>query len=223
MRRLFWFSSLVVSAVVGSFLVGSVRSVAAQDASPMAGTTAGTACTVEPRSVDELLPLWFGPEGSPAATPTSSASVQSEADLPQGTPADDATVAAINATLHEVFACFDAGQYARAFALMTDNAVSQFGPDVSNPDEDTPEEVRVLLEAQNAVTPAAGDESPPPGSQTVISDARDARVLPDGRVGAIFESEGDAVFAVFQQSGDRWLLDDIIDIEEQGTPAAGSS
>ena len=223
MRRLFWFSSLVVSAVVGSFLVGSVRSVAAQDASPMAGTTAGTACTVEPRSVDELLPLWFGPEGSPAATPTSSASVQSEADLPQGTPADDATVAAINATLHEVFACFDAGQYARAFALMTDNAVSQFGPDVSNPDEDTPEEVRVLLEAQNAVTPAAGDESPPPGSQTVISDARDARVLPDGRVGAIFESEGDAVFAVFQQSGDRWLLDDIVDIEEQGTPAAGSS
>ena len=223
MRRLFWFSSLVVSAVVGSFLVGSVRSVAAQDASPMAGTTAGTACTVEPRSVDELLPLWFGPEGSPAATPTSSASVQSEADLPQGTPADDATVAAINATLHEVFACFDAGQYARAFALMTDNAVSQFGPDVSNPDEDTPEEVRLLLEAQNAVTPTAGEESPPPGSQTVISDARDARVLPDGRVGAIFESEGDAVFAVFQQSGDRWLLDDIIDIEEQGTPAAGSS
>jgi hypothetical protein len=149
-------------------------------------------------------------------------SFESEADLPQGPPADDATVAAITATIQEIFACFDAAQYARAFALMTDYAVSQFGPDVSNPDEDTPEEVRALLEAQIAGTPTADEESTPSGEQTVISPARDARVMPDGRVGAIFESEGDAVFAVFQQSGDRWLLDEFIDIEEQGTPEAGA-
>jgi hypothetical protein len=223
MRKLLWFSPLLVSAVVGSFLLASARPVVAQEASPAPGTSGGTACTVEPRSVDELLPLWFGPDGSPAATPMPSESVQSEADLPQGTPADEATVAAITATLHEVFACFDAAQYARAFALMTDNAVSQFGPDVSNPDEDSPEEVRALLEAQISGTPTTDEETMPAESRTVISDARDARILPDGRAGAIFEAEGDAVFAVFQQSGDHWLLDDIIDIEEQGTPAAGNS
>ncbi len=219
MGKLLWSGPLVALAVVIS-LVGSARSVVAQDASPMAGTIGDVACTVEPRPVDELLPLWFGPDGAPAATPMGQAPLASEADLPQGAPADDVTVAAITATLHEVFACFDAAQYARAFALMTDNAVSQFGPDVTNPDEDTPEEVRALLEAQVAGTPTADEESAPSGEQTLISPARDARILSDGRVGAIFEAEGDAVFALFQQSGELWLLDDIIDIEEQGTPEA---
>jgi hypothetical protein len=105
---------------------------------------------------------------------------------------------------------------------MTDHAISQFGPDVTNPDEDTPEEVRALLEAQISGTPTPDEESAPSGEQTVVSDARDARVLPDGRVGAIFESESDAIFAIFVKSGDRWLLDDFIDIIEQGTPEAGA-
>lgn len=100
---------------------------------------------------------------------------------------------------------------------MTDHAIGQFGPDVSDPHENTPEKVRALLEAQVAATPPAGS-----GTQTVISDAREARVLPDGRVGAIFEAEGDRIFAFFTRSGDRWLLDDFVDIVEQGTPAAGT-
>jgi hypothetical protein len=108
MQRLLWSGPVVALMVVGSFLVGSARSAVAQDASPTAGSTGGMACTAEPRPVDELLPLWFGPDGSPVATPMSQPPFESEADLPQGTPADEATVAAINATLHEVFACFDA-------------------------------------------------------------------------------------------------------------------
>jgi hypothetical protein len=216
-RKIVWFGPVVGVAVVSSFVVGSVRSVAGQDVSPTSAAVGGVSCTTEPKPVDELIPLWFTPDGSPAATPVGSQPFESEADLPQGTPADEATVAAINATIQEIFACFDAGQYARGFALMTDHAISQFGPDVTNPDEDTPAEVRALLERQIAGTPVAGEISEEP---TVISEARDARVLSDGRVGAIFESQGDQVFAIFVKSGDRWLLDDFIDIIEQGTPTA---
>ena len=78
-----------------------------------------------------------------------------------GAPADDQTVAAVTATIHEIFACFDAAQYARAFALMTDDAAREFGPDVSDPAEDTPEEVRTTLEAQISGTPTANEETVP--------------------------------------------------------------
>jgi hypothetical protein len=46
-------------------------------------------------------------------------------------------------------------------------------------------------------------------------------MLADGRVGAIFESEGFALFAQFEQRGDRWLLADFIPITEPGaTPTS---
>jgi hypothetical protein len=152
------------------------------------------------------------------ATAWAEAPVASEADLPSGEAADEPTVAAVNATLHEIFACFDAAQYARAFALMTDDAIRQFGPDVNSPEEDTPEEVSALLDAQVAGTPTTDNEAAPSGEHTEVSAPRGARVLDDGRVGAIFESEGDAVFALFARHGDRWLLDGFIDIVESGTP-----
>jgi hypothetical protein len=210
----------VVGVVLGSsFVMGSVTSVAGQPASPETGTAAATACTVEPRSIDELLPIWFGPEGTPPPAATEMATAESEADLPQGSPADDATVAAINATVHEFFACLDAGQTLSALALASDDVIRIFGPNLSNPDEDTPEEVRAILEAQLAVTPAPGEATAEP---TVVSDARDARILDDGRAGALFESEGDVVFIIFEKSGDRWLIDEFVDVVEQGAPAGAT-
>lgn len=207
--------SVVMSGLTGA---GAITAVAAQEASPAADATADAQCTVAPRPVDELAVLWFGPEGAPLATPIGQHPVSSAAELPQGKPADEQTTAAVSATLHEVFACFDAGQYARAFALTTDNAAKQFGPDVSDPSEDSPEEVRALLEAQLAGTPIAGEGA---GQQMAISEARDARVLDDGRVGAIFEAEGEATFALFVKQGDRWLLDDFIFVmAAEATPSS---
>jgi hypothetical protein len=177
---------------------------------------AEAACTAAPRPVDDLLGLWFGPTGTPLAPLTGQPPAQSEGELPQGAPADDQTAAAVTATIHEVFACFDAAQYARAFALMTDDAARQFGPDVSDPAEDTPEEVRTTLEAQITGTPTANEETVPSEERTVLSEARDTRMLADGRVGAIFKSGGFAIFAQFEQRGDRWLLDDFIPIIAPG-------
>jgi hypothetical protein len=218
MRLWRWSRPLVGIAFVGVLGLGLGERVAAQDATPAVGG-AVISCVTEPRSIDEMLAVWFGPDGSPIATPQPQESFATAADIPQGTPADEETAAALTATMQEVFACFDEGNFPSAFALMTDHALSQFGPDVLSPEQDTPEEVRALLEAQiaAAATPGANEGM----TMTVVSDASEARTFDDGRAGAIFESEGDTVFAYFVQEGDTWLLDDFIDILDDATPTAG--
>jgi hypothetical protein len=56
---------------------------------------------------------------------------------------------------------------------------------------------------------------------------QDARVLPDGRVGARVTlvdpntptpEEADLRFVVFVMVGDRWLIDEVIDFPASGTP-----
>jgi hypothetical protein len=204
-------------AIAASTALGIATTTSAQEASPTAAMTGGVPCTAEPRNIDELLAVWFSPEGTPVPATELQPPFNSESELPQGTPADEATTIAITDTIRQVFACFDSNQYTRAFSLMTDHALGLFGPSAENPDEDTPEEVRALLEAQDALTPTPVEAE----LQTIIDDARDARILDDGRAAAIFASEGDTVFAYFVQTGDQWLLDDFVDIAESGTPQAG--
>jgi hypothetical protein len=192
----------------------------AQNASPAAGAS-GTACTAEPRDVEELIGFYFSPEGTPLATPTTT-TVESEAELPQGKPVDPAVEEAVNATVTELIACFNAEQYARAFALMTDDMARQFGPDVSNPDEDTPAEVRALLEAQLAGTPVADEPGTEQAASTEIGRGHDIRVLDGGRVGGIWTIYGDTVFFVLEQQDNRWLIDELIDIAEDDTTTSGT-
>ena len=210
------------SGVLAATMLAAAMPAVAQDASPAAGATSA-GCTVEPRDVEELIGFYFGPEGTPLATPTA-ATVQSEAELPQGEPVDPAVEEAVNATVAELFACFDAGQYARGFALMTDDLARQFGPDVNNPDQDTPEEVRALLEAQLAGTPVVDEPDVEQGAATDIGRGRDLRALEGGRVGGVWTIQGDAVFFVLEQQDNRWLVDELIDIVEDnaasGTPTS---
>jgi len=205
--------------LVATTLMAAMPAVA-QDASPAAGAN-GAACTVEPREVDELVDLYFGSEGTPLATP-SAAMFESEAELPQGEPVDPAVEDAVNATVTELIACFDAGQYARAFALMTDDLVRQSGPDLSSPDEDTPEEVRALLEAQLAGTPVADEPGMEQSATTDVGQGRDIRVLEGGRVGGVWAIEGDTAFIVLEQENNRWLVDEVIDIVEDDGAASGT-
>ena len=190
---------------------------AAQDATP-AVADAGVACTVEPRPVDELLTLWFSPEGTPLATPEPAAVVPAgEAALPQGEPADEETVAAVNGTLQQLAACFEANQFARAFALMTEDLVRQFGPQAG----ETLEQARELLEAQIA----AGAPAPPGPATTAteVPQLRDVRVLEDGRVGAVLEEENQTVFVIFEQVNGEWLIDEFLPVlagAAESTPAA---
>ena len=218
MRTIPFVIRLAGSGVLTATTVMTAMPALAQEASPAAGAAA---CTTEPRDVEELVGFYFDPQGTPLATPAAT-TVDTEAELPQGEAVDPAVEEAVNATVVELIACFDAGQYARAFALMTDDLARQTGPDLSNPDEDSPEEVRALLEAQLAGTPVVDEPGIDQGAATDVGQGRDIRVLEGGRVGGIWTIAGDAAFIVFEQQGDQWLMDEIIDVRDDssmtGTP-----
>jgi hypothetical protein len=192
----------------------------AQDATPGPSMTLPR-CTAEPRDIDALVALWFEPSGTPAATPAPAPAITDAEALPEGSPVDDATVAAISETTYEWLSCMEvARQFARGFTFLTDRLLKQLGPDITDPTQDTPEEVRALLEAQLAATPVPGVAVPtnlPP-----VIGPRKPRLLDDGRVGATWIFGGDRAYFIYQQQDDgRWLIDDLIDIlEPAGTPEA---
>ena len=164
--------------------------------------------------------MWLPPAGTPRGEPGRGSPFISAAELPDGEAADPATVDAITSTLREWVACLQESQYPRAFALMTDDLVRRSGPTFGDPAEDTAENVRARLEAQLAGTPG-----PLPAElRTPAPPLRDARVLPDGRVGAVWETGGDVIFVVFVRQGDHWLIADLIDVMPvAGTPVGVST
>ena len=208
--------TLPVARLAASGLVAFLAAVmaapaVAQDATPQPGemvfpiTPDPAACQVEPRSTDELLALWYTPEGSPvpAATPTWGAQTTS-LTLPVGPPADEATATEVVGTVSEVFGCFAAGDFPRATALFTEDLVRSFGGEPGT----TVEEARAFLEA----APEAGMEGAGDERLIAITDVMD---LGDGRVGAfvVDESGGqlDTVYAILERQGDRLLVGEIID------------
>ena len=203
----------VVRLVCLAALAVSTAPVAAQDATPGAGAAAfpitpdPADCRVAPRSPDELLALWYAPDGSPvAAAVTPAAAAATALTIPVGPPADEATVAGVVSTVREVFGCFAAGDFRRATALFTDDLARGFGPESGT----TEEEARAFLEA----TPEPGVE----GEAGEIVAVTDVMELGEGRVGAFVVTREagqlDTVYAIFEGQGDRWLADTIVDFAD---------
>lgn len=188
--------------------VGTATPLLAQEGTPESGgmsfpiTPDPADCQVEPRATDELLALWYTPEGDPlpAATPMMDAT---SVNVPLGPPADEATTAAVTAVASEVFSCFAAGDFARATALFTDELTRGFGGEPGT----TAEQARAFIEASPVPEPM--DE---PDQIISVSDVME---LSDGRLGAIIVDRSmgqqDAVYVILEQQGDRWLVDEIID------------
>lgn len=218
MRRVSLTLSLVMLVLATLAGMGGMSAVAAQgetaetlqqEATPQVGGLTfpleadPALCTVEPRDTAELLDLWFPAEGTPAAAVVEES--PTEVTVPLGQPADDEEISAIYATVHEVFSCFEAGDFGRATALFTDDLVRQFGPGP----EESREDVTALLEA--TPTPEEG------GGESQIIAITDVMVLEDGRIGAFVVDrgpQGDATaYAIFEQEqdGDRWLVDEVIE------------
>lgn len=155
--------TVALLALVG----GSTLPALAQDATPGAGPSQfpfppdPADCTVEPRSADDLLALWYGPDGSPVAVEADSASDESttEVTIPVGAPADEATVTAVTDTVRGVFACFAGGNTLGAYAFFTDDLAQLFGPEPGTPREEAEAFLMRNASASSRGVPGSGPNS----------------------------------------------------------------
>jgi hypothetical protein len=191
---------LAMAVALCSLMVVGAPGAGGQEGTPTAGldVPAPTECTVEPRSEDELRALFR----EVAATPVldSSEASPTPAVPPTGAPADEQTVAEINATWRQYIACITAGDQARMFALLSDDMVRrQFVVDVA---------FGVSEDALFVYLSATPVPLPPDQSVPFVPFA-DARVLGDGRVAVVGPGEqGRGDVRIFVKDGDRWVVDD---------------
>jgi hypothetical protein len=199
-------------------MVGTLTVTPPPPATPAAGVTPVTPdpaeCRVTPRSVASLMELAASvapDQGEPVESWPPD--VATEADLPDGPPADPATAAAVAAVAREYVACVNLWDRTRLLALATDDYVRRY---FALQEPYTPEQFAALA------TPLP---SGPEWSETLL-EVRDVRVLPDGRVSAIVVLEiphpglvsVTTTFFIFERNGDRWLIDDAIGVARGGTP-----
>ena len=202
---------LALVAVVVLLAAGGIDAVAVQDATPAPYPVAPdpTECTVTPRPIEDVVAV-VGTPAVGAATPV--AASPAPFTVPAGEPADAATAKAAVATLRQVFACANAGDFLRVYALFTDDYVRAFFAGTPL----TPE-VQAFL--------SAPPRPLPPDQQRVIVRVGEARLLADGRVGVpiVLDEPDDPRteepdYAILEEVGGRWLVDEI---HEDPAPAAG--
>ena len=135
--------------------------------------------------------------------------------LPAGEPADPATAAAITATIYGTLACQNAGNWLAVFTFYTDDFLHKLRAEAAI----TPQDIAAWRKA--TLEPRAPEEYP------ALLGVREARVLPDGRVGTLVESdfaEGLEVdFLYFERQAGRWLLDDAVFALEEQYPAISAT
>lgn len=199
---------MIVAALV-VLVRGQIIDAEAQDATPPVGVgVAGAeACQVDPRSPDFILAL----AGTPTAGRVTSAASPTPFATPDGKAADAEIVEGITATMQEAVACFNAADLRRAFALFSDDYFRRLIPEGP-----TGEVFTGFL-----------TDAPAPVTRIGLHAIQDVRVLADGRVGALVTlidpdaptpDDADRRFVVFVMVGDRWLIDEVIDLEAVGTP-----
>jgi hypothetical protein len=226
MHRFRLLVSLMIVMLLGVTVLSPVALAGAQEASPTAGFGAPdpSECTVEPRPMAFFEQLF----GTPTAEQEAAMAAMEEAtpgpafQMPEGEPADDATVAAVLETLWQLGACINAGDFYGGYAaLFTDEyfqrEVERYGP--------LPEEEVAAI--------AASPQPLPADNQVALLAVVDVRMLSDGRVAGLFdvedpfaESPGPSRFYwEFVQEDGRWLIDEQIMLgpvepDQIGTPTA---
>ena len=209
MRR--WRALAIVPAAAMLMLAASP--ILAQEGTPDAGEAdsprlvAPEECTnqvAEPRPYDEVATILnLEGEGVPAPPTT-------QINAPLGEVADLDTTIAIEETARLVLACFNAGDFLRSAALMTDAGVTRafWGLTI---DQENRELARERLQA--APEPRAAE------FLTRLMTVTDVSVLPDGRVAAfvVFNEPllppggPETLHFVFAHQDGQWLVDDWID------------
>jgi len=148
-------------------------------------------CTLTPRTTEELAALAASPDQT-ATDALAAARIDATLTVPEGALADAATTAAVLQTYRLMVACFNAGNDLAAYALWSDKALRQ-------------------IQAQ----PPTGEQTPVPEGERSAFRLTEVRLLPDGRVAAVWE-ERTPLFAttlvqVLTRQGDRYLVDETLD------------
>jgi hypothetical protein len=160
---------------------------------------------VENLTIDQFRPLAIS---TAVASPTAPKAIGTPLPftLPDGSPADDATVAEVTARVVELAACINA-----------ENTLGFYG-------QFSPDSVRQQLEGQN-ITDADVDAlatittvASPPDRWVTVIDLREVHILPDGRVGALVDTLFPLVSAdiqtdhfTFVNIDGLWLIDTIVE------------
>jgi hypothetical protein len=189
-------------------LMAQSMTASAQQPTPGSATIPNPSeCTVQPRTADELRALF---QAVAAATPTSSPAASPAAYVPPqgGKPADEATIAAVTATMREIIACVNAGNIPAAFALQTDNKLRG----------DFVEDIAQGINANDFVQFVTAASPVPASSWMPVPTLSDVRVFPDGSVGAYVTGDEGLGYAIFVKQGDHWFLDSLEDLPSNATP-----
>lgn len=172
-------------------------------------------CRVAPRELSSVLAVVGTPRPGETATP---------APLPTAVPPgsglavdEGAIILAVGKTINDVFACNNAGDRPRLFALFTEDGLRrEFGP----------------LSAQRVDDIAEPPVALPEAERTAILGLGGHRRLADGRVGvyvvtapaaaAASGAPGTPAFFVLAEREGRWLVDDLTaaEVGPDGTPRA---
>jgi hypothetical protein len=190
--------------------------VSAANAQPTpVGTPAAVACSVQPRTVAAVNEV-----ASTAGTPIPGTPVPDLDDAisyvrPDGAPATEEAIAGVTDTINQFRACIVATDYLRFLALFSDDFIRTYIDDFDIPlEEDDP-----------ILTPSPE----PDGDQIRVANIADLIELPDGRVNALVtfaiadESEEPIRFRltlVYDENRERWLIDDLRMVLEEGEPTA---
>ena len=205
MRRFVLRASLVALLGIGS--VGT----SAQPAYPF--TPDPVDCQIAPRPIASVIAVAGTPAaGAPAPAASPTAFVRT-----MGAAADAATTEAVTATVHEVFACANAGDFLRVYALFTDEYLRVFLAG-------TPMSDAVIAFFTASPVPL------PEAEKRIIVRIGEVQLFPDGRAGVVVVLDEpddprteEPDFIYLEQVGDRWLLDEVIeDGGLAGTPVSGT-
>lgn len=212
-----------ISAIVVFVAIAALAPVAgtARQATPPPGASAPgpEECRVSPPSPEAILSVL----ATPGAEPTGSApdvpvaggqlTVASEDEFPTGEPADAATAEAAAAVANEFAACLNARDVFRLFSLLSDDLVRTMGAEVG---------LEMESPADWATAAAAQPTPVPEGARLVILEIRDARVLPDGRVGVVQvqdvldDEEGPrSSLVILVETEGRWLVDAVVLVDPE--------
>lgn len=172
-------------------------------------------CVAEPRAVDQIAGLLaLDGEGiTPPALPTITAPLGQNLDSEQSIPIKEA--------VRHILACFNAGDIARASALMTDNGIIRTYWQLT----ETPELRGTAKDRIGTAVPR------PEPAQIRLVTVTDISVLPDGRAIAFVvindpaapQPGPETLLFYFLNQDSTWLLDDWVDFSiaavPVGTPA----